>query len=102
MRWGWVNFHCRGVLLVWFKVGLGPAAVAMVTADLDIFSSHFSFLSPSLRGSLNPKQPTNQPITVSMQVCIFVSTNYSRFSEQKKLNYLALIGRVDLYIFKMF
>ena len=71
----WVNFQCRGVLLVWMIVGQGPIALA-VGADggcLDIFSLiyHFIFLSPSLwetaryrlkyclKGPLNPKQPTN-------------------------------------------
>ena len=72
----WVNFQCRGVLLVWMIVGQGPIALA-VGADggcLDIFSLIYlcSFLSPSLwetaryrlkyclKGPLNPKQPTNQ------------------------------------------
>ena len=72
----WVNFQCRGVLLIWIIVGQGPIALA-VGADggcLDFFSLiyHFSFLSPSLwetvryrlkyclKGPLSPKQPTNQ------------------------------------------
>ena len=29
MRWCWVKFQCRGVLLVWIKVGQGPTAVAV-------------------------------------------------------------------------
>ena len=40
MRWGWVNFQCRGVLLIWIRVGQGPTAFA-VGADggcWDIFS----------------------------------------------------------------
>ena len=72
----WVNFQCRGVLLVWMIVGQGPTALAVGAGGgcLDIFSLIylFSFLSPSLwetaryrlkyclKGSLNPKQPTNQ------------------------------------------
>ena len=76
LRRYWVDFQCRGVLLIWIIVGQGPFVLA-VGADggcLDIFSLiyHFSFLSPSLwetaryrlkyclKGSLNPKQPTNQ------------------------------------------
>ena len=72
----WVNFLCRGVLLIWIIVGQGPIALA-IGADggcLDIFSLiyHFSFLSPSLwetaryrlkyclEGPLNPEQPTNE------------------------------------------
>ena len=72
----WVNFQCRGVLLVWMIVGQGPIALA-VGAGRGVFG-HFSliyllsFLSPSLwetaryrlkyclKGPLNPKQPTNQ------------------------------------------
>ena len=71
----WVNFKCRGVLLIWIIVGQGPIALAIGAGGgcLDIFSLnyHFSFLSPSLwettryrlkyclRGPLNPDQPTN-------------------------------------------
>ena len=73
----WVNFQCRGVLLIWIRVGQGPTTLAVGEGGgcLDIFSLvyHFSFLSPSLwetaryrlkyclKGPLNPKQPTNQP-----------------------------------------
>ena len=72
----WVNFQCRGVLLVWMIVGQGPIALAVGAGGgcLDIFSLIylFPFLSPSLwetaryrlkyclKGPLNPKQPTNQ------------------------------------------
>ena len=41
----WVNFQCRGVLLVWMIVGQGPIALAVgaVGGCLDIFlSSIFS------------------------------------------------------------
>ena len=77
VRWCWVNFQCRGVLLIWFIVGQGPAALAVGAGGvcLAIFSLvyHFSLLSPSLwetaryrlkyclKGPLNPKQPPNQP-----------------------------------------
>ena len=73
----WVNFQCRGVLLVWMMLGQWPIALAVDAGGgcLDIFSLIyiFSFLSPSLletvryrlkyclKGPLNPKQPTNQP-----------------------------------------
>ena len=69
----WVNFQCRGVLLIWIIVGQGPIALAVGAGGgcLDIFSLiyHFSFLSPSLwetaryrlkyclKGPLSPKQP---------------------------------------------
>ena len=48
----WVNFQCRGVLLIWITVGQGPIALAVGAGGgcLDIFSLVylFSFLSPSL------------------------------------------------------
>ena len=52
VRCYWVNFQCRGVLLIWIREGQGRTAL-VVGADggcLDIFSLfyHFSFLSPSL------------------------------------------------------
>ena len=78
MRWCWVNFQCRGVLLLRKIVGQGPTALVVGAGGgcLDIFSLvyHFSFLSPSLwetaryrlkyclKGPLSPKQPTNQII----------------------------------------
>ena len=76
VRWCWVNFQCRGVLLIWIIVGQGPTVLAVGAGGgcLDIFSLvyHSSFLSPSLwetaryrlkyclKGPLSPKQPTNQ------------------------------------------
>ena len=76
VRWCWVNFQRRGVLLIWIIVGQGPTALALGAGGgcLDIFYLvyHFSFLSPSLwetaryrlkyclKGPLSPKQPTNQ------------------------------------------
>ena len=76
VRWSWVNFQCRGVLLVWIRVGQRPTALAVGKGGgcLDIFTLIYplSSLSPSLwettryrlkyclKGSLSPK-PTNQP-----------------------------------------
>ena len=49
----WVNFQCRGVLLIWIIEGQGPIALAVGAGGgyLDIFSLVylFSFLSLSLR-----------------------------------------------------
>ena len=72
VRWCWVNFQCRGVLLIWIIVGQGPTALVVGAGwgCLDIFSLvyQFSFLSSSLRETPryrleylnpNPKQPTN-------------------------------------------
>ena len=47
----WVNFQCRGVLLIWIIVGQGPVALAVgAGGGLDNFSliRPFSPLSPSL------------------------------------------------------
>ena len=76
VRWCWVNFKCRGVLLIWIRVGQDPTAFAVGAGGgcLDILSLvyHFPFLSPfvwevaryrlkyCLKGPLSPKQPTNQ------------------------------------------
>ena len=76
VRWCWVNFQCRGVLLIWIIVGQWPSALTVGAggACLDIFVSHQSFLfsfSLSLEDGLilieilsqramKPKQPTNQ------------------------------------------
>ena len=40
----WVNFQCRGVLLVWMMVGQGPIALA-VGAGGGLFGHFFSHLS---------------------------------------------------------
>ena len=84
-RWFWVNYQFRGVLLMWIRVGQGPAALVVGAGGgcLDIFSLiyHFSFLSPShremaryrlkycLKGPLSPKQPTNQ-IMIGVKYCL--------------------------------
>ena len=76
VRWCWVNFQCRGVLLIWIRVGQGPAALAVGAGGgcLGVFSlvCRFSFLSSCLweaaqyglkdclKGPLSPKQPTNE------------------------------------------
>ena len=46
VRWCWVNFQCRGVLLIWIRVGQGPTALAVGAGGgcLDVFYSHLSFL----------------------------------------------------------
>ena len=40
VRWCWVNFQCRGVLLIWVRVGQWPTvlAVGVGVGCLDIFS----------------------------------------------------------------
>ena len=72
----WVNFQCRGVLLIWITVGQGPIVLAVGAGGgcLNIFSPiyHLSFFSSSLwetprytlkyclKGPLSLKQPTNK------------------------------------------
>ena len=82
VRWCWVNFQCRGILLIWIRVGPTTLAVGAGGCCLDIFSLfyHFSFFSPylwetaryrlkyCLKGPLSPKQPTNQP-NYSRPIC---------------------------------
>ena len=76
VRWCWVNFQYRDVLLLWISVGQGPTVLAVDAGGgcLDIFTLIYPFfpLSPSLwemaryrlkyclKGPLNPKQATNQ------------------------------------------
>ena len=93
VRWSWVNFQCRGVLLVWIRVGQGPTALAVGAGGgcLDIFTLiyPFSSLSPSLwettryrlkyclKGSLSPKT-TNQPtILIIIRIISKINTNSS-------------------------
>ena len=42
----WVNFQCRGVLLIWITVGQGPIVLAVGAGGdcLDIFLSSFTSL----------------------------------------------------------
>ena len=87
VRWSWVNFQCRGVLLVWIRVGQGPTvAVGAGGGCLDIFTLiyPFSSLSPSLwettryrlkyclKWSLSPKT-TNQP---NLLYCHYFNHNF--------------------------
>ena len=44
VRWCWVNFLCRGVLLIWNRVGQGPIALA-IGAGGGLFGHFFSRLS---------------------------------------------------------
>ena len=39
VRWCWVNFQCRGVLLIWIIVGQGPLALAVGAGG--VFFGHF-------------------------------------------------------------
>ena len=45
VRWCWVNFQCRGVLLIWIIVGQGPTVLAVGAGRFGHFFSRLSFLS---------------------------------------------------------
>ena len=85
-----VNFQCQGVLLIWIIVGQGPVALAVGAGGgvwTFFLSSIFSFfflplwetaryrLKYCLKGPLNPKQPTNQPILPNLTFNFTVSKN---------------------------
>ena len=48
VRWYWVNFQCRGVLLIWIRERQGPTALAVGAGGgcLGVFFSRLSFLFP--------------------------------------------------------
>ena len=52
VRWCWLNYQCRGVLLVWLVVGQGPTAFAVGAGGgcLDVFAPVYHFSSFSLSG----------------------------------------------------
>ena len=86
VRWCGVNFQCRGVLLIWIKVGQGPTAQA-VGAGGGLFGHFFFyFRSPflwgtaryrlkyCLKGPLSPKQPTSQPTSDQAEAAPLTTT----------------------------
>ena len=72
MRWCWVNFQCRGVLLIWIGVGQGPTALAvraggvvwtfLLSSIISLLETTRNRLKYCLKGSLSPKQSTSQPL----------------------------------------
>ena len=56
VRWCWVNFHCRGVLLIWIRVGQGPLVLAVGAGGgcLDIFLLPSFLFSSSLSPGDDP------------------------------------------------
>ena len=97
MRWCWVNFQCRDVLLIWIIIGQGPIALAVGAGKgyVDIFSLvyYFSQLSPSLwesiryrlkyclKGPLIPKQPI-KPTNLCSNKC---------WNENKSMEYVQTV-----------
>ena len=62
VRWCWVNFQCRGVLLIWIRVGRGATVLAVNAGGgcLDIFSLFFLWETARYRLKYCLKT-TNQP-----------------------------------------
>ena len=111
----WVNFQCRGVLLIWIIVGQGPIALAVGAGGVvwTFFSLiyHFSFLSPSLwetaryrlkyclKGPLSPKQPTNQKDISQYFTIWFVLLFYVSITKPNSL-YHSNISKVFMFLQK--
>ena len=55
VRWCLVNFQCRGVLLIWIRVGQGPTDLAVGAGGL--FGYFFSRLSFHSSFSLSGRRP---------------------------------------------
>ena len=60
VQWAWVNFQCRGILLIWIRVGQGPTALAFSPLSPSLRETARYRLKYCLKGPLNPNQPTNQ------------------------------------------
>ena len=43
VRWCWVNFQCRGVLLIWIRVGQGPNVYSAYSVDRNFLHCEISF-----------------------------------------------------------
>ena len=91
VRWCWVNFQYRGVLLLWISIGQGPIVLVVGAGGgcLDIFSPTVSLfflplsvclekvryiLKYGLKGPLSPKQSTNY-YKLAFYVCGIAKTN---------------------------
>ena len=57
VRWCWVNFQCRGVLLIRIIIGQGPLALAVGAGGVFFFWTFFSSLSFLFSFSLFGRRP---------------------------------------------
>ena len=96
VRWCWVNFQYRGVLLLWISVGQGPTALAVgaggfvwtffLSSIISLFFLPLSWgraryrLKYCLNGPLKPKQPTSQSMIYCCFPFIKMKKRWSRFS----------------------
>ena len=99
VRWSWVNFQIRVVLLIRMIVGQGPIVLAVGASGggLDIFTLLFPFspLSPCLwetvryrlkyclKGPLNPKQ--SNPIYIRDERTNFYIIDLSNITDTRHL-----------------
>ena len=61
VRWCWVSFQCRGVLLIWIMVGQGPSALAVGAGGV-AWTFFFTRLSFPCSFSLSGRRPDIDPI----------------------------------------
>ena len=61
----WVNFQCRGILLIWIIVGKGPIALAVGAGEFFFFflSSIISLVFLTLRETARYKRAVNPKAT---------------------------------------
>ena len=91
VRWWWVNFQCRGILLIWLIVGQGPIVLA-VGAGGGCFKFVYLFfflpLSESARYRLKyvlnpPKNNKTNPVESGMRTQIYGCYHiYSKVSDK--------------------
>ena len=74
VRWCWVNFQCRGVLLIWIRVGQGSIALA-VGAGGELFGHFYSRLSFLFSSSLSLGDGPIQTEILSQRVVKPKTTN---------------------------
>ena len=101
MRWFWINFQCRGVLLIWIIIGHWPTALVVGAGGgcLDSFtlSFYFSSFSLSLETEILSQRAIkakaiNQPTTqLNIVTATVVMTSIFRVVLQVKLNCTRLI-----------
>ena len=105
VQWCWVNFRCRGVLLIWIRVGQGLTALAVGAGGgcLDILTLVYYFLSLALwetaryrlkyrlKGPLSPNQPTNTSYVLAVIFTRdFLKVNAFRNGDSLKVKNLLL------------
>ena len=104
MRWCWVDFQCRGVLLIWLIVGQGPTVLAVGAGGgcLDIFTlvHHFFLLlwetaryrlKYCLKRSLNPKTTIQPTVFFGRRLTLWTGILFRRAVKPKPTSHLTLM-----------